>query len=67
MYYFQNHNNILIIIIIIIIIIIADASTRVVEGVGLRQLGCWGYVFESRRGMIVVSVVGCQEEVSASV
>ena len=67
MYYFQNHNNILILIIIIIIIIIPDASTRVVEGEGLRQLGYWDYEFESRRGMIVVSVVGCQEEVSASV
>jgi len=30
-----------------------DFSDRAVEGVRLRQLACWDYEFESRRGMDV--------------
>ena len=47
----------------------SSQSGRAVCGVGLRQLACWDCGFESHRGnrcLCVVSVVGCQVEVSAS-
>jgi hypothetical protein len=52
-----------------IILSVADPSDRVVEGVGLLPLACWDCGFESRRGhgcLSLMSVVCCQEEVSAT-
>jgi hypothetical protein len=47
----------------------ADPGGRAVKGVGPRPFACWDVGFESRRGhgcFCLVSVVGCQVEVSAS-
>jgi len=46
------------------------SSGRAIEGVGLRQLACWNYRFESHRGHGCLSVVNfvccCQVEVFAT-
>ena len=47
----------------------ADPSGRAIYGVGLWELACWDFGFESHRGngcLSLVSVVCCQVEVPAS-